>query len=138
MQPQRYIDELIATAQQLLADGTSIGDLKLAAGALKEMRDAFKMFAPYRGVRKVSTFGSARTQAGDPVFQLAEELARAIADAGFMVITGAGPGIMEACQRGAGRERSFGINIRLPFEQSANVVIRGDAKFINFRYFFTR
>ena len=135
---QHYINELIATAQQLLDDGASIGDLKLATGALREMRAAFKMFAPYRGVRKVSTFGSARTQSGDPVFKLAEEFARCIADRGYMVITGAGPGIMEACQRGAGRDRSFGINIRLPHEQSANIVIHGDPKCMHFRYFFTR
>ena len=136
--PQRYVDELVATAQQLLADGASIGDLKIATGALREMRAAFKMFAPYRGVRKVSTFGSARTHAGDPVFTLAEEFARRIADHGYMIITGAGPGIMEACQRGAGRERSFGINIRLPFEQEPNPIISGDPKHMDFRYFFTR
>jgi len=135
---QRYVNDLVALAQQLLTDETSVGDLKIATGVLKEMRDAFKMFAPFRGVRKVSTFGSARTQAGDPVFRLAEELARRMADAGFMVITGAGPGIMEACQRGAGRDRSFGINIRLPFEQSANAVISGDPKLMHFKYFFTR
>jgi uncharacterized protein (TIGR00730 family) len=135
---RQYVDELIATAGKLLSDGASIGDLKLATGALKEMRYAFKLFAPYRSVRKVSTFGSARTQHGDPVFTLAEEFARRIADRGYMVITGAGPGIMEACQRGAGRDRSFGINIRLPFEQSANVVIYGDPKLMNFKYFFTR
>lgn len=133
-----YVGNIIATGEQLLDDGASVGDLKIAAGALREMRKAFKMFAPYHGVRKVSTFGSARTQTGDPVFKLAQEFARRIADSGFMVITGAGPGIMEACQRGAGRERSFGINIRLPHEQSANAVITGDAKLIHFKYFFTR
>jgi len=136
--PERQVEELIATAQGLLGDAASVGDLKIASSALSEMRAAFRMFAPYRGVRKVSTFGSARTRTGDPVFQLAEEFARRIADRGYMVITGAGPGIMEACQRGAGRERSFGINIRLPHEQSANPVIHGDVKFVSFRYFFTR
>jgi hypothetical protein len=136
--PQRYVDELISGAQQLLSDGASIGDLKLVTGALKEMRYAFKLFAPYQGIRKVSTFGSARTRPGDRVFRLAEEFARRIADCGFMVITGAGPGIMEACQRGAGRDRSFGINIRLSHEQLANTVIYGDQKLVNFRYFFTR
>lgn len=137
-QQERFVDDLIATAQQLLADGASVGDLKIATGALREMRGAFKMFAPYRSVRKVSTFGSARTQAGDPVFTLAEAFARQIADRGYMVITGAGPGIMEACQRGAGRERSFGINIRLPFEQEPNLIISGDPKHMDFRYVFTR
>lgn len=135
---QEYVDALTTTAQQLLSDGAGIGDLKLASGALKEMREAFKVFAPYRGIRKVSTFGSARTQTGDPVFKLAEGFARHIANRGYMIITGAGPGIMEACQRGAGRERSFGMNIRLSHEQSANSVIEGDPKLLTFRYFFTR
>lgn len=137
-QQERLLNDLIATAQQLLADGASVGDLKIAAGALREMRAAFKMFAPYRAVRKVSTFGSARTREGDPVFILAEAFARQMAERGYMIITGAGPGIMEACQRGAGRELSFGINIRLPFEQEPNRIIRGDPKHMDFRYFFTR
>jgi uncharacterized protein (TIGR00730 family) len=135
---QRYVDEIIAIAQQLLADHASVGDLKIAAGSLREIAHAFKVFAPYHHTRKVSTFGSARTAPGDPVFRLAEDFARSIADAGFMVITGAGPGIMEACQRGAGRDRSFGINIQLPHEQGANEVISGDPKLMTFRYFFTR
>jgi uncharacterized protein (TIGR00730 family) len=135
---ERYVNELIATAQQLLSDGASVGDLKIAAGALHEMREAFKVFAGYHGVRKVSAFGSARTQEGDPVVKLAEEFARRIADCCYMVITGAGPGIMEACQRGAGRDRSFGVNIRLPFEQQANSIISGDPKLMSFRYFFAR
>lgn len=135
---ERYVNELISVAQELQADGASVGDLKIAAGALREMREAFKVFAAYRGVRKVSAFGSARTREGDPVFTLAEEFARRIADSGYMVITGAGPGIMEACQRGAGRDRSFGVNIRLPWEQQANTIISGDPKLMSFRYFFAR
>jgi uncharacterized protein (TIGR00730 family) len=135
---QRYLDAMIATLEHLAHDGASLGDLKLASGALREMRSAFKLFAPYRHVRKVSTFGSARTRTGDPVFTLAERFAARIAACGYMVITGAGPGIMQACQRGAGRERSFGVNIRLPFEQAPNPIIHGDPKFMSFRYFFTR
>lgn len=135
---RRYLDDIVATAQQLAADNPSVGDLKIVAGALREMKAAFRVFTEYRHVPKVSTFGSARTKPGDRIFQLAERFARQIADAGFMVITGAGPGIMEACQRGAGRERSFGVNIRLPFEQAANEVIQGDPKLMTFRYFFTR
>jgi uncharacterized protein (TIGR00730 family) len=135
---ERYVNDLIAIAQQLLSDGASVGDLKIATGALHEMREAFKVFAAYHGVRKVSTFGSARTQEGDPVFKLAADFARRIADCGYMIITGAGPGIMEACQRGAGRDRSFGVNIRLPFEQEANSIISGDPKLMSFRYFFAR
>lgn len=135
---QRLISDLCATAQQMGEDATSIGDLKIASAALAEMRRAFRMFSSYRNVRKVSTFGSARTRKGDATFQVAESFARNISEAGFMVITGAGAGIMEACQRGAGRDRSFGINIELPFEQGANQVIHGDPKLMSFRYFFTR
>ncbi|MDX2167380.1 MAG: LOG family protein [Deltaproteobacteria bacterium] len=135
---QRLIDDIVATAQQLASSGANIGELKIVARALEEMRGGFEMFAPYRGVRKVAAFGSARTLANDPYFRVAERFARAIADAGYMVITGAGGGIMEACQRGAGRERSFGVNIRLPFEQYANPIIHGDPKLRSFNYFFTR
>src|SRR5215470_2727352 len=135
---QRLLEDILATARALEAGGASIGDLKIVARALQEMRDGFELFAPYRDTRKVATFGSARTQPNDAIFRTAESFARAITDAGFMVITGAGGGIMEACQRGAGRERSFGVNIELPFEQSANTVIHGDAKLVSFSYFFTR
>lgn len=135
---QRYVDEILDNVQGMLRDGTDLGELKIVHAAVREMRMAFKLFAPYRSVRKVSTFGSARTREGDPTFRLAEDFSRRIADEGFMVITGAGAGIMEACQRGAGRERSFGINILLPFEQEPNVVIHGDVKLMTFKYFFTR
>ncbi len=134
----RVVADIVRTGQALEKSGASLGELKLVSRALEEMRAAFEMFAPYRGVRKVTTFGSARTQENDPYFRAAEAFARAIAERGFMVITGAGGGIMEACQRGAGRERSFGINIRLPFEQSANPIIHGDPKLRSFNYFFTR
>jgi len=137
-QQERLVNDLVASAQQLLFDGASVGDLKLAAGALQEMRAAFKMFAPYHKVRKVSTFGSARTREGDPVFKLAETFARQMAERSYMVITGAGPGVMEACQRGAGRAMSFGINIRLPFEQGVSTFIAADPKLIEMKYFFTR
>lgn len=135
---ERFAKALLAAAGDLTAEEIPLGDLKVAATTMRELASAFRMFAPYGNRRKVSTFGSARTRVGDAVFTLAEEFSRRIADAGFMVITGAGPGIMEACQRGAGRDRSFGVNIRLPFEQSANPVIHGDPKLATFRYFFTR
>ncbi|MBX3024756.1 LOG family protein [bacterium] len=134
----RLVAEIVRTGQAFEASGASLGDLKIVARSLEEMRRAFEMFAPYRGERKVSTFGSARTQESDPFFVTAEHFARAIAEHGFMVITGAGGGIMEACQRGAGRERSFGVNIQLPFEQGANPIIRDDPKLRSFSYFFTR
>jgi uncharacterized protein (TIGR00730 family) len=135
---QRLVEQIDATVRAIAAGGASLGDLKIVARSLQEMHAAFEMFAPYRDARKVATFGSARTQENDAIFRTAEAFARAIADAGFMVITGAGGGIMEACQRGAGRERSFGVNIRLPFEQHPNPFIHGDAKLVTFNYFFTR
>jgi uncharacterized protein (TIGR00730 family) len=114
------------------------GDLKILVRALKEMRRAFKLFEPYRSTRKVSIFGSARVQEGDPYYRMAEEFSRRIADEGFMVITGAGEGIMQAGHEGAGKERSFGVNIKLPFEQTANRFIHGDPKHMTFHFFFTR
>ncbi|MEP6974820.1 MAG: TIGR00730 family Rossman fold protein [Spartobacteria bacterium] len=132
------IEELIITALKMSRDGMGTGDLKLMNRSLKELRYAAKKFAPYRDVRKVVVFGSARTAATDPDAQLAEEFGRQMVANNYMVITGGGDGIMGAAQRGAGRENSFGLNIRLPFEQRANEVIHGDPKLINFNYFFTR
>jgi uncharacterized protein (TIGR00730 family) len=132
------IEELIVTALKMARDGMGTGDLKLMNRSLKELRYAAKVFAPYRGVRKVVVFGSARTAITEPEAQLAEEFGRRMVANDYMVITGGGDGIMGAAQRGAGREHSFGLNIRLPFEQRANEVIHGDAKLINFNYFFTR
>jgi len=132
------VRQLMVTALRLLRDGSSLGDLRLMNHAQKELRHAFRVFAPYRHVRKVAVFGSARTATESPDFGSAEAFAERIVHEGWMVITGAGGGIMHAAQGGAGRDASFGVNIRLPFEQLANEVIAGDAKLINFRYFFTR
>jgi uncharacterized protein (TIGR00730 family) len=135
---ERLVREMIESSLRLLRARTSIGDLKILNAALRELRYAFKVFAPYRGVRKVTCFGSARTPPEDPAYRTALEFSREIAARDFMVITGGGHGIMRACQEGAGRERSFGVNIKLPFEQDPNEFIHGDAKLVNFRYFFTR
>jgi uncharacterized protein (TIGR00730 family) len=132
------IEELIVTALKMARDGMGTGDLKLMNRSLKELRYAAKIFAPYREVRKVVVFGSARTAPTEPEAQMAEEFGRQIVANKYMVITGGGDGIMGAAQRGAGRENSFGLNIRLPFEQRANEIIHGDPKLINFNYFFTR
>jgi uncharacterized protein (TIGR00730 family) len=132
------VRQLLVTALRLVSDGASAADLKLLANAQKELRHAFRVFAPWEDVRKVAVFGSARTAPGSPDWVAAERFAEGIVRAGWMVITGAGPGIMEAAQGGAGRQASFGVNIRLPYEQQANPIIQGDAKLINFRYFFTR
>ncbi len=132
------VEEMIMTALKMSRDKMGTADLKLMNRSLKEMRYAAKVFANYRDFRKVCVFGSARTLPSAPEFQLAEEFARLMVLEGYMVITGGGDGIMGAAQRGAGREKSFGLNIRLPFEQRANETIHGDPKLINFNYFFTR
>src|SRR6059036_1151953 len=134
----RLITEMIENALKLLRDGTSLGDIKILNAALRELRYAFKVFAPYRNVRKVSVFGSARSARASSPCRTAFEFAQRIRDAGYMVITGAGHGIMGACQEGAGPDHSFGVNIRLPFEQGPNEVIAKDPKLLTFRYFFTR
>ena len=132
------VRQMMVTALRLVSDGASAADLKLLANAHKELRHAFRVFAPWEDVRKVAVFGSARTAPGSPDWVAAERFAEGIVRAGWMVITGAGPGVMEAAQGGAGRQASFGVNIRLPYEQQPNPIIHGDAKLINFRYFFTR
>ena len=113
-------------------------DLKIANAALQEMRAAFSVFRPYADVPKVTIFGSARTQTDDPLYAHTRELARGFAERGWMVVTGAGPGIMAAGMEGAGREQSIGVLIRLPFEAGANELIAGDEKLVEMRYFFTR
>ena len=135
---QRYVREAMETLVKLLRDGARLGDVKLLNAALRELRYAFKVFAAYRGVRKVSVFGSARTKPTEAAYRTASEFAKRITDEGYMVITGAGSGIMAAAQEGAGAERSFGVNIRLPFEQEPNEFINKDPKLTTFRYFFTR
>src|SRR3954469_20914836 len=132
------IEEMIITALKMARDEMTVADLKLINRSLKELRYAAKVFAPYSAFRKVAVFGSARIPPEAPEFKVAEAFARRMVEENYMVITGGGDGIMGAAQKGAGREHSFGLNIRLPFEQRANETIYGDAKLINFNYFFTR
>src|SRR5213596_2713361 len=129
---------MLTTVLKLYEDGASTGDLKVTNTALKELRYAYKVFAPYRDVRKVTVFGSARTAPTQSAAMAALMFGRRMVEAGWMVVTGAGAGIMGAAQEGAGGERSFGLNIRLPFEQEANPWIASDPKLITFKYFFTR
>ena len=135
---EESVADIIENALKLLKDVKDSGDVRVIQTALRELRYAFKLFAPYAHVRKVTMFGSARTAPTRPEYQQAVEFGRKMAEAGFMVITGAGPGIMQAGHEGAGPEKSFGVNIRLPWEQSANPVIREDKKLVTFKYFFTR
>ena len=132
------VADIIENALKLLSDVKDTGDVRVIQIALRELRYAFRLFAPYAGIRKVTIFGSARTLPDKVEYQQAVDFGRKIAQAGFMVITGAGPGIMQAGHEGAGPENSFGVNIRLPWEQSANPVIREDKKLVSFKYFFTR
>src|SRR5438445_11305371 len=135
---EQLVQQIKETADKLIRDHCNRGDIKLLNTALKELRYAFKVFAPYRQHKKVTVFGSARMKPDHPAYQQAVEFGRRIAEAGFMVITGAASGIMEAGHVGAGRENSFGVNIMLPFEQEANAVIRDDNKLMHLKYFFTR
>jgi len=133
-----FLRDMMETVIRYGKDNASLSDLKLISRSMREMRYAASVFRKYDKVRKVAVFGSARTRAEEPDFQLAREFARRIVEENFMIITGGGDGIMGAAQQGAGAEKSFGLNIRLPFEQSANPVIAGDPKLINFNYFFAR
>jgi uncharacterized protein (TIGR00730 family) len=135
---EALVQQIHETADKLIRDGTSRADVKLVNTALKELRYSFKVFMAFRHVRKVAIFGSARLPATHPVYEVCVEFSRRLAELGYMVITGAASGIMEAGHVGAGRERSIGVNILLPFEQAANPVIRGDHKLMNLKYFFTR
>jgi uncharacterized protein (TIGR00730 family) len=130
--------EIVTTSLKLAREQINTLDRKIVNSTLKELRHAFRVFHPYKGTRKVTIFGSARTQHGDDEYIAARDFSREIAKRGWMVITGAGPGIMEAGHEGAGSKLSFGANILLPFEAAPNPVIADDAKLINFKYFFTR
>src|ERR1043165_3313275 len=132
------VADIVENALKLLKDVEARGDVRVIQTAVRELRYAYRMFAPHANVRKVTMFGSARTLPPKAECLQAVDFARKIAAEGWMVITGAGPGIMQAGHEGAGLERSFGANIRLPWEQSANPIIQDDKKLITFKYFFTR
>ncbi|MEM1184639.1 MAG: LOG family protein [Planctomycetota bacterium] len=135
---KRLVRDMLTAALKLIPDGRHTGELKLMAAALKELRYAYRVFGQYAERPKVTIFGSARTPEDHPDYRSAVDFSKLMADSGWMTITGAGDGIMKAGHEGPGREASFGVAIRLPFETTANEVIKGDEKLINFRYFFTR
>jgi len=132
------IEQIKESADKLAADQPSRGDLKILSRTMRELRYAFKVFSPYRSRRKVTVFGSARTRPDKASYQQAVKFGRAMAETGWLVVTGAASGIMEAGHVGAGRENSMGLNIMLPFEQSSNPIIAGDPKLVHMKYFFTR
>jgi uncharacterized protein (TIGR00730 family) len=133
-----FYSDMLTTALKMYEDGAGVADLKIANAAFKEIRYGFKVFAPWRNIPKVTVFGSARTPRNHPISEQAYAFGKRITGAGWMVMTGAGGGVMGSAQEGAGGERSFGLNIRLPFEQEANPWIADDPKLISFKYFFTR
>ena len=135
---RRMLTEMMISVYRLGEDKATTGDLKMLNAALKELRYAFKIFRPYRDVRKVAMFGSSRMTHRHPAYSIAKEFGKRMAQADWIVITGAASGIMKAGHEGAGQKLSFGLNIRLPFEQAPNYVIAEDAKLINCKYFFTR
>ncbi|MFC5337853.1 TIGR00730 family Rossman fold protein [Leucobacter denitrificans] len=148
------IDDLLAAAEitkqrtlirRILESGVGLGtdeasrlNLKITAAAVEEMRAAFRIFEPFTGIRKATIFGSARTQPGDLLSIAAEETARAFAEDDWMVVTGAGPGIMEAAATGAGPQQSLGVSIRLPFEEEPNAFLENETQSVAMKYFFTR
>ncbi|MGB0561932.1 MAG: LOG family protein [Spirulinaceae cyanobacterium] len=134
----KYIGRSHAVLERLAQADIERLDWKIIAAALEDMERGIELFHPYRHIRKVSIFGSARTPADKPIYRMAVDFAQRMTEQGFMVITGAGDGIMAAGNEGAGREHSFGLNIKLPFEQGANEFIAGDEKLASFKYFFTR
>ncbi len=135
---RRLLGEMLTAVYRLGEDRASTGDLKILTAAIKELRYAFKIFKPYRRFRKVAMFGSARLPRRHPAYPMALRFGRLMAQSGWLVITGAASGVMRAGHEGSGRAMSFGLNIRLPFEQAPNPVIAGTEKLINCKYFFTR
>ncbi len=138
VQHPEIVREMIVAALKAGVEGESRADLKLMNMSLKEMRYTTKAFGPYRSVRKVTVFGSARNRAEEPIYRMARRLGELLAREGSMVITGGGPGIMQAAHEGAGPDHAFGVNIRLPFEQKPNPVLEGLPRSINYKYFFNR
>jgi uncharacterized protein (TIGR00730 family) len=132
------VREIITSAVKLGMESKDIGDLKLANTALKELRYSFKVFSPYRDIRKVIIFGSARSDQKSPEYIMAETFARQMCAKGYMIVTGGGPGVMEAGNKGAKEGTDFALNIRLPFEQKPNPFVSQKDKLINYKYFFTR
>jgi hypothetical protein len=132
------VREMILAALKAGQENAEEADLKLMNSTLKEMRFTSKVFGPYRGMRKVTVFGSARTKPEESVYKLACLLGQKLIQAGYMVITGGGGGIMHAVNEGAGSDHSFAVNIRLPYEQKPNPVVDGNPRLIMYKYFFNR
>lgn len=132
------VREMIISALKAGQETSYLADMKMLNNTMKEMRYTNKVFAPYRDRKKVTIFGSARTAQDDFSYRLCLEFSRRLAERGYMIITGGGPGIMRAGNEGAGSENSFAVNIYLPFEQSPNIVMANTPRLITYKYFFNR
>jgi uncharacterized protein (TIGR00730 family) len=132
------IREMLLSTLKIGQDVDYLADLKLINRTLREMRYTAKVFSPYRNRKKVTIFGSARTEKHEEMYQKCVRLSRILAEKGYMVITGGGPGIMQAGNEGAGSENSFAVNIRLPFEQKPNPIMYRNPRLITYKYFFNR
>ncbi|MDD4907527.1 MAG: TIGR00730 family Rossman fold protein [Candidatus Omnitrophica bacterium] len=138
VETERLLREILTTVVKLGKESRDKGDLKLVNNALKELRYSFKIFSPYRQFKKVIIFGSARSKKESAEYKMAEEFSGKLTEKGYMVVTGGGPGVMEAGNKGAKAGKDFALNIRLPFEQKPNPYIDEKERLINFKYFFTR
>jgi uncharacterized protein (TIGR00730 family) len=132
------VREMIISALKAGQESDYLADLKMLNNTMKEMRYTNKVFAPYRQRKKVTIFGSARTEPQEPIYKSCINFSRMLAERGYMIITGGGPGIMQAGNEGAGSNNSFAVNIRLPFEQSPNRVMLENPRLITYKYFFNR
>lgn len=135
---KHLLREILTTVVKLGMESNDKGDLKLVNNALKELRYSFKIFSPYRNVKKAIIFGSARAKNTSPEYKMAEEFARKLTEKNYMIVTGGGSGVMEGGNKGARGGKEFALNIHLPFEQKPNPYIYEKEKIINFKYFFTR
>jgi uncharacterized protein (TIGR00730 family) len=130
--------DIVISSVKIAMESQDLYDLNLVNAALKEIRYGFKVFSAYRDTRKVLIFGSARSRPSSPEYKMAKSFAARMCKRGYMVVTGGGPGVMEAGNRGAPEGKDFALNIRLPFEQHPNPYVSLEDKLINFKYFFTR
>jgi uncharacterized protein (TIGR00730 family) len=132
------VREMIVAALKAGKEKNDRAHMRLMNTTMKEMRFTGKIFGPYRNVRKVTVFGSARTRPDEPIYEMASQFGKRLAEERYMIITGGGGGIMHAANEGAGPENSFGVNILLPFEQKPNPVVAGNPRLITYKYFFNR
>ena len=140
MSPERreLLRDLLARVVMVAEADAATKDLRVAVTAIDELLEAFMLFDKWQDRKKLTIFGSARTKVDSPLFEMTRELAHEMAERNWIIVTGAGPGIMEASSKGAGSANTLGVNIKLPFEQNANAYIDATTNLVTMNYFFTR